>query len=146
MSRWVRRPTFPTRSLITGAVLVALAAPVVFDHDSFPLSTFPMYSSARSDETTIPTAVGIDPTGAEHRLSLRLIGASDDPLIVASELRAAIAADRAGMTCRRIAARATGRGYVAVEVVTERHDVVDQVVGNPSLKDRETHSRCEVAP
>jgi hypothetical protein len=50
------------------------------------------------------------------------------------------------MTCRRIAARATGRGFVAVEVVTERHDVVDQVVGDPSLKDRETHSRCEVAP
>jgi hypothetical protein len=127
-------------------VLVALAAPVVFDHDSFPLSTYPMYSSARSNETAIPTAIGIDRAGVEHRLSLQLIGANDDPLIAVSDLRTAIAADRTDMACRRIAARATGRGFIAVEVVTERHDVVDQVMGKPSLKDRETHSRCEVIP
>lgn len=125
-------------------MLVALVAPVVFDHDSYPLSTYPMYSSVRSAETSIPTALGIDGDGDEHRLSLQLIGASDDPLIVVSGLRAAIAGDRAEPTCRDIAARASGRGYVAIEVVTERHDVVDRVTGDPSLTDREVHSRCEV--
>ena len=46
--------------------------------------------SCRSRRRSASTADGV-----EHRLSLRLIGASDDPLIVAGELRTAIAQDRA---------------------------------------------------
>jgi hypothetical protein len=129
----------------TVAVVGAMVAPVVLDRDSFPLSTYPMYSRARPSEVAIVTAVGIDADGGEHRLSLGVIGASDDPLVVAGELRAAIADGRAPQRCADIAARVAPADAVAVEVVTERRDVVAHVRGDPSLRDRTVHARCEVA-
>ena len=139
-------------ALATGAVVVALLVPVVRDHDSFPLSTYPMYSQARSDRVALPTAVGVDADGGTSRLSLGLIGDSDDPLVVAGELRAAIARDAADERCDEIARRVratratdpAGRRIVAVEVVVEHHDVVDQAVADPPPIQREVHARCEV--
>lgn len=132
-----------------------MMAPVVLDRDDFPLSTYPMYSGARLREQSLVTAVGVDDAGDRSRLSLGLIGASDDPLIVAAELRSAIADGRADEQCEAIAARlshagASGEGgppprsTVAVEVVTERVDVVAEVLGEPSVLDRTVHARCDV--
>jgi hypothetical protein len=121
--------------------------PVVLDRDSFPLSTYPMYSRARPAEVTIPSALGIDAGGGEHRLTLQVIGASDDPLIVAGELRTAIGQDRAADRCRAIAERASQSlvadlDLVRIAVVMERHDVVAQVAGDPSLLERTVHAEC----
>ena len=52
---------------------------------------------------TIPSALGLDEQGDEERLTLRVIGASDDPLIVAGELRTAIRNGRADERCEAIA-------------------------------------------
>ena len=85
--------TFATRhrwSIATALVVAALVAPVGLDRDSYPLSTYPMYATARPQEVDLPTAVGIDADGGTHRLSLALVGSSDDPLIVAGELWKAI--------------------------------------------------------
>lgn len=124
------------------AVVGLMVAPVVFDHDSHPLSTYPMYSSARGREVSIPSALGLtDQGGAEH-LSLRVIGASSDPLIVAGELRAAIRNGRAVERCEEIAARVDDPRVDAVAVVIERHDVVAQVQGEPSLIERTVHATC----
>lgn len=139
-------------ALATGAIAVALLVPVALDHDSFPLSTYPMYSQARSAQVALPTAVGIEDDGDVDRLSLGLIGDSDDPLVVAGELREAIARGAAGDRCEAIAGRVSaaevtsrsGGRIVAVEVVTEHHDVVDQAVGDPPPIRREVHARCEV--
>lgn len=136
------------RVVITSAVLAAMFAPVALDRDSFPLSTYPMYSRARSSEVTLATAHGVDRDGATYALSLELIGASDDPLIVAGELRTVIARNRSDERCSEIAsrvavdARALGDDLVAIEVVTERHDVVAQVAGEVSLIERKVHARC----
>jgi hypothetical protein len=146
MFRSVSWPRWSGRTLVATALLGAVLAPVVFDHASFPFSTYPMYSSVRSDETSVPTAIAVDSEGDEHRLSLRLIADSDDPLIVASALRVAIADGRADETCEQIASRARDRDYAAIEVVTERHNVVARAAGRDSLVSRETHSRCEIAP
>ncbi len=136
----------------TIAAVVSLFIPVALDRDSFPLSTYPMYSRARPSEVAFVTAVGVGSTGEVQRLSLGLIGDSDDPLIVAGELRAAVADGRAEQRCTEIADRldsarpndvAAGRS-VAVEVVTERHDVIAQVAGRPSEIDRVVHARCGV--
>jgi hypothetical protein len=81
-----------------------MVAPVVLDRDDFPLSTYPMYSRARLREQSLVTAVGVDAAGDRSRLSLEVIGASDDPLIVAAELRSAIADGRADERCAAIAA------------------------------------------
>lgn len=132
------------RWTITIAVVVVLLAPVLLDRDGFPLSTYPMYSRARPDAVDLVTAQGVDADGARLTLSLATIGSSDDPLIVAGELRAAIRDGRAEERCLEIAARAGGRDttIVAVEVVTERHDVVEHVEGDPSLVRRTVHARC----
>jgi predicted regulator of Ras-like GTPase activity (Roadblock/LC7/MglB family) len=130
-------------------VVTLMMLPVVLDRDSFPVSTYPMYSRARPAEVTIPSAIGFDEAGDEHRLTLGVIGASDDPLIVAGELRTAIAQGRADARCAAIAERA-GRGLadefglVRIEVVMERHDVVAQVTGEPSLLARTVHADCAV--
>jgi hypothetical protein len=131
-------------------VVAAMVLPVLRDHDSFPLSTYPMYARARPAVVSIVTAVGVDAAGRPQRLSLGLIGASDDPLIVAGELRSSIGAGRADARCAEIAERvggssSTGLAIVAaIEVVTERHDVVAQVQGDDSLEERTVHARCEV--
>ncbi len=134
---------------MTAAVVGALVAPVVLDRDGFPLSTYPMYSSARGEEVTLATAQAVDPEGGASTLTLAVIGESDDPLVVAGELRDAIGDGRAEQRCVDIAERASRwdglpRDTVAVEVVTERHDVVAQVEGGDSLVERTVHARCEV--
>ena len=135
---------------MTAAVVGALVAPVALDRDGFPLSTYPMYSSARGDQVTLATAQAVDAEGGASTLTLGVIGESDDPLVVAGELRDAIGDGRARQRCEDIAGRAARwdglpRDTVAIEVVTERHDVVAQVEGSDSLVDRTVHARCEVS-
>jgi len=133
-------------------VVAAMVAPVALDRDSFPLSTYPMYATARPPEVSLPTAVGVDDTGTAHRLSLGLIGASDDPLIVAGDLREAIARGDADDRCDDIAQRLadagarsdSGQQLVAVEVTVERRDVVAHVRDEDSLVDRTVEARCPV--
>lgn len=137
------------RILITAGVVGALVAPVVFDRDGFPLSTYPMYSRARGDAVTFATAQAVDPAGTTSNLTLGIIGESDDPLVVAGELRDAIRNGRAPQRCDEIARRAAGwRGLppdaAMIEVVTERRDVVAHVEGAPSLIERTVHASCEV--
>jgi hypothetical protein len=137
------------RILVTAGVVCALVAPVVLDRDSLPLSTYPMYSRARGAEVTLPTAQAVDGTGRPSPLTLEVIGGSDDPLIVAGELRTAIRNDAADRRCVEIATRAATWSdlpvtAVGIEVVTERHDVVARAGGQPSLLERTVYASCEV--
>ena len=131
------------RSLSVVGVLAALAAPVVFDRDSFPLSTYPMYARTRGTEVSFVTAQGVrnDETVA---LSLEAIGASDDPLVVAGELRTAIRRGEADRRCVEIASRVGDASIDRVEVVTERHDTVVRLEGGDSLRGRTVHAICVV--
>ena len=134
--------------MITGVVLLLLVYPVLFDRESHPLSTYPMYSRARIGESTIATAVGISADGEQLRLTPTLIGDSNDPLVVVGQLRADIREGRADERCERIAVRVSARenlDVVTIEVVTERHDTVARVTDEPSLIDRSVHASCEVA-
>jgi hypothetical protein len=126
-------------------VLAALAAPVVLDRDSFPLSTYPMYARTRGTEVSFVTAQGRRGK-AVVPLSLEAIGRSDDPLVVAGELRAAIRRDEAGERCRQIADRVDDDSIDHVEVVTERQDTVVRLEGGDSLLRRTVHARCAVEP
>jgi hypothetical protein len=136
MRRWVR-------SLSVVGVLAALSAPVVFDRDSFPLSTYPMYARTRDREVSFVTAQGL--RGDDRvRLSPKVIGGSDDPLIVAGELRAALRRGEADERCREVADRVHDPTIEYVEVVTERHDTVVRLEGGDSLLGRTVHERCAV--
>ena len=128
------------------AVVVVLAAviwPVVRGHDSFPLSTYPMYAQRRDEIVAIATAVAVEADGRTRRLSLRAIAETDDPLIAESALRRAIDTGTADALCREIAARADA-DHRAVELVEERHDVVARAAGRDSLLARTVHATCAV--
>jgi hypothetical protein len=141
------------RIVVTGVVVAALLAPVALDRDGYPLSTYPMYARARPESVVLATAQGVDDDGDRVQLSAGEIGASDDPLIVAGELREAIARGRADERCAeiavRVARRASGGEHPSVEsieIVTERHDVVARAGGDDSLLGREVHAACGVEP
>ena len=137
--RW-RQPT------VLAVVVGLLVIPVVLDTDDLPLSTYPMYSRARQAEVDFVTAHGVDADGAVVPLGLDVIGASDDPLIVAGELRAAIRGGRADDRCEEIWQRVlTGQAEAptwTIRVVTERHDVIDHTADRPSLRSRTVHAEC----
>lgn len=128
------------------AVVILLVLPVVLDADDLPLSTYPMYSRARQAEVDFVTAHAVDTDGAIVRLGLDVIGVSDDPLIVAGELRAAIRSGRADERCEEIWQRALTDQVEAptwtIRVVTERHDVIDHTADRASLRSRTVHAEC----
>jgi len=131
------------RFLVTLAVLGLVTSPAVRDRDSFPLSTYPVYATVRGREMRIVTAVGEGIDGRETRLSMRVLAATDDPLIAEQRLADAVASGGAAALCTRIASRAPQEVLVVV-VVTERHDVVNAAGGEPSRLERVTHARCPV--
>ncbi|MEP1126302.1 MAG: hypothetical protein ABJH68_20655 [Ilumatobacter sp.] len=137
------------RGAITLAVIAVLVSPVAFDRDSFPLSTYPMYSSSRGSESTLVTAQGVTADGSTRELSPTLIGDSDDPLVVVGRLRAALSAGRGDVRCTEIAERVEARtsyvDVVVIEIVSERHDTVARTLGEDSLVEREVRSSCEVS-
>jgi hypothetical protein len=50
--------------------IAAIITPAIRDHDSFPLSTYPMYAFTRERVDVLATAVGVDGAGQMRRLSL----------------------------------------------------------------------------
>jgi hypothetical protein len=124
-------------------VIVAVASPAVRDHDSFPLSTYPIYATARGDVVPISTAVGIDTAGRTHTLDMATIADTDDPLIAESLVDRAIQTGQADQLCSEIAKRAP-REVDAIEVVEEHHGVVARASGKDSLVQRVVHARCRV--
>ena len=132
------------RRWVTALALVAVVSPVLRDRDSFPLSTYPMYASARSEVVSFSTVVAYDAGGQPVRLSLRTIARPDDALIGQARVRASIAEGTADVRCAEVAGSAPDAA-ARVEVVTERHDVVALASGDESLVDREVHASCEVA-
>jgi hypothetical protein len=125
------------------AVLLALVLPFVRHHDSFPLSTYPMYAGTRARVETLPAVLGTDRDGRVERLSTARIARSDDPLITTSLLRQAIRSGRAETLCGEIAGRAPS-GIVTIEVVEDRFDLVASAAGDDGVLDRTVHARCTV--
>lgn len=122
-----------------------LVSPVVRDRDSFPLSTYPVYSSARPDTATFVTAHGRRADGSTRQLSMDVIARTDDPLIAASRMNRAAQEGRAAEVCAQIARRVPD-DVVAVVVVRERHDVVAGARGDRSVLSSDELARCEAQP
>ena len=144
--KWMRwREISLGRAVVTAVAVGVLLSPLVTARDSFPLSTYPMYASARADTADLVAAVGITESGDITRLSLVVIGKSDDPLIVESRLRLATNSGNADALCRDIAQRV--RAANRIEVVTERHRLAD-IATNPNSPaiDRTVHATCPVEP
>lgn len=110
--------------------------------DSFPLSTYPMFSLARPAETTVSSAVGFDASNERVILSPRIVGGTAEVIQAAATVSRAISTGAAEELCREIIARAP-TGVVALEVVTETYDVVEYFDGEEGPLRRTVHARCE---
>ena len=136
-SRSLREVRGRARAYLALAVAVAAVAvpPLVPPTaDSYPLSTYPMFSLDRGPRSAVATLVGLDAEGEAHRLSPHLIGGTDEPMLaVATASRAArgTAADQTRL-CDQVAARVARSArsdVVEVALQVEDHDSVGFVTG-----------------
>lgn len=128
-------------------VVVVGVVPVALDRDSFPLSTYPMFSYRRTSTEVVDTAVATEPGGRTWRLSPVQIAATDEVITAAATVSDAIAAGRTDDLCAQIAARVADDGpddATAIEVVSERYDAIEWFEGNHTPLERDVHARCEV--
>ena len=133
--------TVATRKrLITMLVLLALILPVLRNIDSHPLSTYPMYARQRDSTVSFVVASGVAADGTLWPVSLDLVSGTDDPLIAAARLRAALDLDGGEELCGLIADRSSQ--FEAIEIATEHHDVIARVSGEASLRSRTVEVRC----
>ncbi len=136
------------RSIATMVSVVAVAAvlsPALFDHDSYPLSTYPMFSFDEGRIAAIDTAVGYDANGTRHLLSPTIIAGGIEVIHAAATLSASIDNGDTDALCAEIAMRARSRSsLVRIEVITEVHDVVVYFDHRDAPRDIVVHSTCDV--
>lgn len=122
--------------------LAALAYPAVApaELDSLPLSNYPMFAHERSRVTTFSVAVLIDDRGVEHRLDLRTVGGTDQPVQAAMTVRQAIRAGEADRLCAEIAERVGRAG--SVQVASVQYDAPAWFAGDEEPIARTVHAEC----
>lgn len=146
-------PTAGTRSvrilgvaIVTSIVVVIGVVPLVLDRDSYPLSTYPMFSSRRTAIEPVHTAVLVDSEGEVTRLSPTQISGNDEVIIAAQLVYESIGRDGGVILCddisRRIVEPST-RG-ATIEIVTERYDAIAWYEGRRSPISRVVHASCAV--
>ena len=132
--------------VVSVAVLALVFSPVLrpSQRDSYPLSTYPMFSYNRSRESALPTAVGVTLEGQIRRLSPELISGGYEPVRAFATVEASIENGDTAELCEEIAERTVKSrdDLVAIEVVTEVHDVVGWFDGDKEPSQRVVHARC----
>ena len=128
--------------------IVATLAPVVRSKDGFPLSNYPMFIVTRPDVTTFDTAMGLDTTGRQVRLSPQLVAGSIEVIQAVATVEQAVANNTTEQLCVRIAERVAMAGEFAevesVIVITETYDIIPALADGAEPVDSIEHSRCEV--
>lgn len=114
------------------------------DSDSYPLSTYPMFATDRGRQAGVATAVGVDIDGKVSRLGARVIGGTDEVILAAATVSAAVRRGEVDDLCREIAGRITATDVVVVVVRTEVIDVVEHVGNGVEPLAIAEHGRCSV--
>ena len=128
--------------LVVAAVVGVLGVvPVVLDRDSYPISTYPMFSHRRTTTETVDTAILVE-AGQVRRLSPSTIAATDEVILAAATVSNAIAGGTADVLCAEIAARVDPPGEI--QVVTEQFDSVRWYEGDKEPLMRVVHASCTV--
>ena len=132
--------------VVSVAALALVFSPVLrpSQRDSYPLSTYPMFSYNRGRESALPTAVGVTLEGQIRRLSPELISGGYEPVRAFATVEASIDNGDTAELCQEIAERTVKSrdDLVAIEVVTEVHDVVAWFEGHKEPSQRIVHARC----
>lgn len=135
-----------------------MIGPVLRDHDSFPLSTYPMFSFDRGRTSHVATVVGVTADGSIERLSPMLIAGSDEPMHAVETVSTAVGAgeERTAQLCAEVALRLASRNMnaraagardeiVMVRVGAETHDAVAFFAdGAREPQSVAVHAECEV--
>lgn len=124
------------------ALLLAMAWPAVApdEIDSLPFSNYPMFARPRAAVSWFPVVVRIDAAGVEHRLDLRMVGGTDQPVQAAETVRQAIRRGEAEQLCHEIAQRADEPGEVQVLLVA--YHAPEWFRGNHEPVERRIHAAC----
>ena len=134
-------------------ILVAVAYPFAWPRhrDSFPISSYPMFSARLVTPTVkLQYAVGTAADGTRHHLAPELV-ANDEVLQARAVLARAVAggskATRA--LCEHIASRVATAGgevdrIIEVRIVTGTHDSVEYLTGRDRVGKERLHGRCPV--
>ena len=130
------------------AVIAAVAYPVTFPpgYDSYPLSSYPMFSYRR-DRPTVYFARAIAGDGEARRVPPELVGTSE-VMQAAVTVRRAIQGGKKRMRalCRAIATRSAAdaqlRGAVRIELVSAEYEPVAYFVRGPEPLRLRRHHRC----
>ncbi|TML18616.1 MAG: hypothetical protein E6G39_02865 [Actinobacteria bacterium] len=135
--------------IISVSALALVFSPVLrpSQRDSYPLSTYPMFSDDLGRESALPTAVGVTADGRVRRLSPELISGGYEPVRAYATVQASIANGDTAQLCSEIAQRAVDHrtpDVIAIEVVTEVHDVVTWFEGQKEPLQRIVHARCSL--
>jgi hypothetical protein len=145
------QPSSRVPAVLFSAALLALTLAPAAAHlgadieDSFPFSTYPMFSQPRNETYRVSYAVAVAADGAQTRLSYRLAGAGGFNQ-VRRQIRRAARDGRADVLCTEIADRlaARGTGAVGVAVLTGRFDLRGYFRDAPEPVETEVHARCTV--
>ncbi len=131
------------------ALIVAVSLPLAGDPraDSFPFSTYPMFSGRQSPETTIPHAIVTDSSG--ERSVLPPVAVANDEVVQAFEtLRQAVrqGPDATARLCARAADwyAGGGEGPATVEIVSDTFNAVAYFEGDKQPVATVVHASCEV--
>jgi hypothetical protein len=148
------RPAAPFRRvpalMFSVLVVAAMLSPALRDPpvDSFPLSTYPMFSSVPKS-AWLDVIVGFDTAGSEHRIPPRLV-ANAEVMQAAETIRRAVRQRRAPQLCAEVAARVSldpdFDHVVRLEVQRRKFDPLAYFSRPPSerLLDLRRRARCEV--
>lgn len=137
-------------ALLVSVVFIALTLwPALREppEDSFPLSTYPMFSTVRKT-TWLHVIVGYDAAGEEHKIPPPLV-ANFEVMQAAQTIRKAIRRKRAKQLCEEVAARVAARpGFAAVERLEVQSRLLDPrryfEEGGAVPKQIKRRARCEL--
>lgn len=128
--------------------VAATLAPIARSKDGFPLSNYPMFIVTRPDVTTFDSAVGLDRTGRQVRLSPQIVAGSIEVIQAVATVEAAVANETTQQLCARVATRvAESEAFVevlSVAIVTETYDIIPALADEAAPIDSVEHARCDI--
>lgn len=152
MNALERLHAYGLSALVLAALLSVLRLdPQDPEQDSFPLSTYPMFSYDRGRVASVTVALALGPNGYEAAIPPSFVATSETMQAlktIAKSVREG--GERAEQLCASIAARVASspddafRAATEVAFVRNTVDTIDYLSGNGAARDRAVELRCPV--
>jgi len=116
---------------------------MINQHDSFPLSPYPMFSSRRTTTELVDTAVFVTESGSVFRLNPEIIAGTDEVILAAQTVSLSIANGTTAQLCAEITGRFDADTDGHIEIVTEVFDALNWYADDKSPISRTVHATCQ---